>query len=250
MEYRSQKVACFLLTILVLAPCAAAAEYSFRVRHERLLRDHAGFLSFTETGVTYREVNPKKPEDRRDQFKLAWQDVQQLWLSPSKVVVLLYTDRPWLLGVDREYEFYLDAGQNVRPVYAMLKDKLDQRFVAALADPPRDPLARIPAKLTRVLSGAEGTLVIAKDRVVFETAKNASARTWRLEDIDNIYSSGPFDLTLVTFERAVTGYGARKEFHFQLKQRLDAAVYESLWRRLNQNKGLPYLNSLLEAPAR
>jgi hypothetical protein len=67
-----------------------------------------------------------------------------------------------------------------------------------------------------------------------------------LTDIDNVSSSGPFDLTITTFERAKLSYGDRKAFNFQLKQRIDERQYEALWRRLNQSKQLDYITAIKE----
>ena len=47
---------------------------------------------------------------------------------------MTYKDRKWLLGVDKEYEFTLAPGQSFNEAYTLLKDRLDQRFVAAVAD--------------------------------------------------------------------------------------------------------------------
>ena len=81
------------------------------------------------------------------------------------------------------------------------------------------------------------------DRVVFRTAAPGRSRTWRLRDIDTVSSSGPFDLTLTTFERAGANYAARKDFHFQLKRPLAETEYNGLWRKVNQAQGLQILNS-------
>ena len=51
--------------------------------------------------------------------------------------------------------------------------------------------------------------------------KNGASRTWRYQDIENISSSGPFQLTITTFERAKTHYGDLKGFNFELKRPLE-----------------------------
>jgi hypothetical protein len=71
-------------------------------------------------------------------------------------------------------------------------------------------------------------LEIGEDRIVFKTAQKDDSRTWRLRDIENISSSGPFDLTITTLE---------KPYRFQLKQMLSEARYNELWRKLNDTKG-------------
>ena len=61
-------------------------------------------------------------------------------------------------------------------------------------------------------------------------------------------SSGPFQLTITTFERAKTHYGNLKGFNFELKQRLEEPRYNDLWRRLNQSKGLEILDTYRAYP--
>jgi len=86
-------------------------------------------------------------------------------------------------------------------------------------------------------------LQVGSEAIVYKSEKEGESRTWRYEDIENVSSSGPFQLTVTTFERAKSHYGDRKGFNFQLKQRLDEDRYNDLWLRLNQSKGLKILTS-------
>jgi len=183
----------------------------------------AGTLIVTERGVSC-----SKPE-----FDLAYQDIQELKLADDKLTLVSYKDRKWRLGVDKQYQFTLTPGQDFHEAYALLKDKLDQRFVAALADDQVQPLWQIPVKLLGRVTGSEGVLEVGVDRIVYKTAAKDQSRTWRYGDIENISSSGPFQLTLTTYERAKLHYGNLKGFNFQLKQTLDEARFNLLWRRLN-----------------
>jgi hypothetical protein len=70
-------------------------------------------------------------------------------------------------------------------------------------------------------------------RFACATARKGASRAWRYGDIDNIGTSGPFELTLTTFERALEHFGNRKDFNFQLKEPLDERKYDGLWRRLH-----------------
>lgn len=115
----------------------------------------------------------------------------------------------------------------------MLKDRLDQRFIAELADAGVRPMWEIPVKHLGRISESQGLLIVGETRIVYQTARKDDARTWRYEDISNISTSGPFNLTLTTFERAKSHYGNRKDFNFQLKEPLDQRKYDELWRRLN-----------------
>jgi hypothetical protein len=228
----------------------------FDVRHERALKDHPGRVAFDETGVEYRQVlTPKqqakvskgKKPPKLESVRWDYRDIQQLWLSEDKLVIVTYKDRKWFLGVDKEFEFFLTGkNESLSTVYELLKDKLDQRFVAALADPAVSPRWEVPAKLLGTLQGSEGVLQFSEDRVVYKTEKARQSRTWRLEDIENISTSGPFQLTVTTHERAISHYGSMKGFNFQLKQKLNPDRFDQFWRLLNRDKGLEFLTSIKE----
>lgn len=93
------------------------------------------------------------------------------------------------------------------------------------------------------IRGSEGALLVGADRIVYRTSRQGDSRTWRYSDIENISTSGPFQLTITTFERDKFHYGNYKGFNFQLKEALDEARYDELWRRLNQSKGLKLIGS-------
>lgn len=248
-----------MVALLALFP-AGAAELTFSVRHHRPLQDRSrvfkkrtseGVLSISTQGVSYQQVlsegsrkarKPPTPESVQFDF----QDIQQLWVSPDKLVLVTYKDRKWFLGVDKEFEFLLPKDKSFEPAYAMLKDKLDRRFIAALADSPDAVLWELPVKRLGTLQGSEGLLQVGADRIVYRTDSARQSRTWRLQDIENVSTSDPYEFTLVTYERARAQYGGRKGFHFQLKQPLDEKRFDALWRRLNQHKGLQFLTSVEE----
>jgi hypothetical protein len=207
------------LTVLVAALPLLGAEY--RVKH--------GTLTIDERGVSYQETGKKHPRH----WSWSYQDIQQLDLAPARVRVLTYEDNRWKLGADRGYAFEPLAGQDFSGSYPLLKDRLDRRFVAELADAAVRPLWSVPVKLLGTIAGSQGTLSIGQDRIVYSTARKNASRTWRYGDIDNIATSGPFELTLTTFERAIEHYGNRKDFNFQLKEPLDERRYNELWRKLH-----------------
>jgi hypothetical protein len=225
MEYRSQKA--IGLIFALLASSLPAAELTYQVRHDRLWRDRTGSVTLDEEGVVYR---PAEEPERR----WSYTDIQQLWLGEDRLVILTYQDRSrWLLGVDKEFDFKFLPGQDTKPAYAMLRRHLDRRFVAALPEQGIEPLWELPVKLHGTLRGSEGVLKVGADRIVYETARKDDSRTWRLEDIENVSTSDPLQLTITTYERARTHYGSRKDFNFQLKRPLDDARFNDLWRRLN-----------------
>ena len=188
-----------------------------------------GTLSIDARGVSYQETGTKHP--RHDSW--SYQDIQQLELAPARLRVLTYQDNRWKPGAARSYTFDALPGQDFMASYPLLKDRLDQRFVAELADPAVQPLWSVPVKLRGTITGSEGVLAIGPDRIVYTTARQGASRTWRYGDIDNIANPGPFELTLTTFERALEHYGNRKDFNFQLKEPLDERRYNELWRKLH-----------------
>ena len=238
---------------LLIGSALTAAELRFEVRHERALRDHPGTLTIDDTGVSYQQILTEKQQKKKrkkppelESVRFDYQDIQELWLSAGKLVLVTYKDRPRLLGIDKEYEFFVVGERSFAEAYPMLKDKLDQRFVTALADPQAAVLWEIPVKLQGTFQGSEGVLQAGPDRIVYKTDRKEQARTWRYQDIENISTSSPFQLTITTYERAKTHYGSLKGFNFQLKQRLDEKRYELLWKRLSREKGLQFLTSQQE----
>ena len=216
----------------------------YEVRHDHLWKSGGGTLVISERGVSFQEVTKKQRP--KHAFELNYPDIQELKLSADNLTVVTYKDRKWRLGLDKEYKFSLVPGQSISAAYALLKDRLDQRFVAAIADERIEPLWEVPVKLLGRVTGSEGVLLVGPDRVVYKTTKKGESRTWRYGDIENISTSGSFQLTLTTYERAKTHYGNLKGFNFQLKQALDEKQFNLLWRRLNQRKGLELLTSAQE----
>jgi hypothetical protein len=246
MEFRSQKAA--YLTIALLPWSLAAAELRYQVHHDHLLKDGSGTLVIDDQGVAYQETSKKKKKKPGQLHHGRWdyQDIQQLHLAPERLTVITYKDRKWLFGIDKEYEFRLLPGQSLKEVYELLKNRLDRRFVAALPDDQVAVMWELPVKLLGTLQGSEGVLRFGPDHVVYKTDKKDNSRTWRYQDIDNISTSDPYELTLTTYERATTHYSSRKGFNFQLKQPLDEKRFDLLWRRLNRNQGLEFLTSIQE----
>ncbi len=108
------------------------------------------------------------------------------------------------------------------------------------------PFWELPVKHRLRFGGSHGQLAFGRDGVVYSAGKRGESRTWRWEDIENISSTGPFDLTITTYERARTHYGDRKGFNFQLKRPLDEASYNRAWQRVNQVHTFQLLNSYRE----
>lgn len=225
--------------IVLAAALSQAAEFRYEALHDHLRKSGPGTLIIDDKGVAFEEQTGKHV------WRWSYDDIQQLRLSAGKLDVLTYRDNKWKLGADRAYEFRV-AGGRLQEVLPFLKTRLDQRFVAALDDPGLNAIWEIPVKHRLRFGGSEGRLRFGEEGVVYSTEKRNQSRTWRWEDIENISSSGPFELTITTFERARSHYGDRKGFNFQLKQRLDEARYNRVWRRANKSGVLAILDSYSE----
>jgi hypothetical protein len=78
--------------------------------------------------------------------------------------------------------------------------------------------------------GCNGELTFAPDTVTFASKEEEGhSRTWTYRDIESISSSGPYELTVVT-------YSGEKNYEFQLKEPLEERVYNELWRRLYRDR--------------
>jgi hypothetical protein len=249
MEFRIEKrPGAILIGLALLAPAAFAQDLRYDVWHGHSRPPHIkkagnmGKLSITVAGVSYEEIykDGKKPKHPHT-WRWDYQDIQQLKIAPKSLTDLTYKDNKWKLGADREYEFDLVGNKTLEGAYQLLKGRLDQRLVAEIPDRPSLILWEIPVKHLRRFGGDEGVLQVGPNAVVYKSADQDASRTWRYEDIENISSSGPFQLTITTFERAKTQYGNLKGFNFQLKRRLEDAGYNDLWVRLNLSKGLNIL---------
>ena len=251
MALRAEKGVIACIGGLFFAPAAFTQQsFQYDVWHGHSRPPHIkkagniGSLAISDAGVSFEE---KYPSGKKPRHAHAWhwsyQDIQQLKIAPKSMTVLTYKDNKWKLGADREYEFDLVSDNTFQDVYPLLKNRLDQRFVAALMERPANVLWEMPVKHLLRFGGDEGVLRVGADSVVYSSEQKDVSRTWRYEDIDNISSSGPFQLTITTFERAKMDYGSRKQFNFQLKQRLEEAQYDELWLRLNESKGLKVLEA-------
>jgi hypothetical protein len=234
MELRTKAAACCLMVFAL----PSFAELSYQVRHEHLRKGCSGVLRIDERGISFQGTSRKKQPH-------AWQwgyaEIQQLTVSADELRVLTYRDNLWKLGADREYRFRALGGQRFAEIHAFLKDRLDQRLVVRLADSDLAPLWQLPVKLLGRVGGSHGVLIVGAEGLVYRAERPGASRTWRLKDIESVSSSGPFELGVVTYERARLQYGSRSAFRFQLKEPLAQERYDELWRRLNQAKGLRVL---------
>ncbi|MBZ5617386.1 MAG: hypothetical protein LAQ69_01445 [Acidobacteriia bacterium] len=251
MEFRIEKgIGALLIGLGLLAPAGLAQQelrYDAWHGHSRppnvRKAGNMGALTITDAGIGFEESYEGKKPKHPHAWRWDYQDIQQLKIAPKTLTVLTYKDNQWKMGADREYRFDLVSDKTFDEAWQLLKGRLDQRLVAAIPDRLPNVLWEVPVKHLLRFGGDEGVLQVGPDAIVYASAGKTDSRTWRYEDIENISSSGPFDLTITTFERAKTHYGNLKGFNFELKQRLEEARYNKLWLRLNRSKGLTILDS-------
>ncbi len=240
------RAACVLGVLCASAAFAQAQAMEFRADHVRLGKDCAGTLRFEAAQLRW---TPDKAKRACKEVAWTYVDIQKLEMEERRIEVTGYSDRKRRLGEDQRYTFRLTGDAAGAPLYAFLRSKMDSRFAPRWADPSLKAEWSLPAKL---LSGrfptgnwgGEGTLSVAAGGVTFNSEKTGYSRTWLDKEIENISSEPPFRLTL-----AVREGGVARLVEFQLKQELDAAQFDALWRRLNRPRGLKLLNDI-EAQAR
>lgn len=222
MEFRIEAKACAGLILW------AGFAMGYDVRHAHLRNGGAGVLRIDETSITFEEPGKHAKHSRTWKYD----DIQELILGPEKLRIVTYEDNRWELGRDRVYVFNKLPASLAVDWYPVFRAKLDARFVAALADDLVKPEWQMPAKLVHGRGGSQGVLLVGADRLVYKSGLEGESRTWRIGDVENVSSSGAFDLTITTYERA---------FRFQLKQALGEERYQALWLRVNQARGLGVL---------
>ena len=200
--------------LILMAVLSAAAALPAEIRFEARYKKHPGTMTVDEQAIAFQGV-------KKDSWRWSYPDIDELKLGEHSVRVT----------AGRTYEF---RGDVPAAIYALWKDRLDQRFVAELADHGVQPDWRIGVKHRIGRSSADGVLEFGRDRIVFASDRPDDSRTWRIADIENISSSGPFELTIVTFEKARLDYGDRKQFIFQLKEVLGEDRYNELWLKINR----------------
>jgi hypothetical protein len=203
--------------LIMAAALASAAQ--FTVRHKHLNGGCAGVMTVEENGVTFTGA-------KKHAWNWKYEDIQELRLAPESIYILTYKDSKLRLGEDRAYNF--TGKVPAEELYALLKERMDQRFVAAVGQAIGLPTWSLPVKHLRPITGSEGTLSITAEAIVYSTATRAESRTWRYPDIESIGSSGPFQLTITTLE---------KPFDFQLKQPITEARYNQLWLQIEKKNG-------------
>jgi hypothetical protein len=215
-----------IFLILAAAVCAASAQ--FPAHHPHLHGGCDGTLTVDENGVAF-------TGQKGHAWRWKLEDIEELRLAPDRVTVLTYVDNQWLLGRDRRYTFL--GKVPAAELYVLLRPSMEKRLVAEIATPINSPAWSIAVKHLGRVAGSQGTLAFGENAVVYTTASKDDSRTWLYSDIDTISTSGPFQLTITTFERERLQYGDRRGFNFQLKEPIAEAKYNQLWLQVERKNG-------------
>ncbi|HXB74977.1 MAG TPA: hypothetical protein VNY05_42490 [Candidatus Acidoferrales bacterium] len=220
---------------------------AFPMRHEHLRKGCAGTLTVDEQGVRF--TGAGFSGTKKHAWAWDYPDIRQLTLSPGSIHILTYEDSKLRPGAGRQYRF--TGKVPAQALYGLLRDRMDQRFVAAVVPTPGTvapnpgtvdpaPGLTLPVKHLGTIAGiivggragthagTQGTLAFGADSIAYATPAKDDSRTWRYTDIDTISSSGPFELTITTRE---------KTFNFQLKQPITETRYNELWLQIERKNG-------------
>lgn len=233
MAFRSQKAIRAFVVLVFCGIVARAEQLTIPVRHPHLRKGGFGEIRIGESSITFREKGRKQ----KHSHEWAFDEIQQLYVGSNSLRILTYDDVRWKLGSDREIEFDQlpeGAAERIRNAVRGVMD--ERRLVAALPDPRIKPVWQIKAKLLEGRSGSEGVVLVGDDSIVYKSEEPDASRTWNFNQIENVSSSGPFDLTITTFEREGSRFAGRRDYRFQLKTKLPEERYNTLWRELNKSQ--------------
>jgi hypothetical protein len=191
------------------------AGMEFPIRHEHLRKGCDGTMTVDDAGIRF-------DGGKGHVWSWKYEDIQQLTLLPAGLNILTYKDSKLRLGADVEFKF---AGE--LPSDELFREwsvRLDQRFVAGQIFELTGE--RMAAKRLGMIQGSEGSLIFGEAAIGWQSARES--RRWRYQDIQNVSSAGPFQLTITTFE---------KQFDFQLKQPISETRYNQLWLEIERKNG-------------
>jgi hypothetical protein len=219
-------------TFIAFAAVVLLNSGTAELRHDHLWRSGAGTLQVTADGLSW--IEPGEPKHGRT---WAWIDIQQLELTPDTIRVVTYEDSKWRAYKDREYVLSPLPTGFADSVVELLREKLQEKLVAAVVAVAENSIWNVPVKLRQKLGGSEGELVFSPGLLTYRSPERSQSRVWPLDQIEMVSSSGPYDLSVLPHERA--GWtGGRRDFRFQLKRPLQELEYQQLWMSIQRANGL------------
>ena len=215
--------ACF---VLLLALQANAQDFTYKVQQDRLVGHRDGKLIISDKGIEYRAT-------KRDKESRSWTytDIKLLEiLSPTSVRIWTYKDSKLRLGKDQSLTFKIIEGQVDQKVSDFLRERIARPFVTSFTDEGGEPLAEIPVKHARWLSGSEGILKVYPDRLVYESQTSDDSRSWRWTDIRGVGRPDRYRFDVETFEPQLGA--SSRSFNFILKEQMPGKTYDLIWSRV------------------
>ncbi len=216
------------LVLFCLTAAPALAQTTFEATLERpLWLGKSGELRIGQDAIEF------QPAGRQEAMRWEYGDIQLLDLvSRTELRLLTYEDVAWKLGRDRELRILLAVGSISDELFEHMRSRLQRPAVNRVVEPARDGY-RIPVKHLHALGGCAGELSISKKALVFDSDDDKHDRRWLFGDaVEGFWSSDPYQLEVEVREPRAGHPGEIRTWRYQLKQRLDADVYEELKRKL------------------
>jgi hypothetical protein len=215
------------LPLLVWTPAAQAQQQKLilPVEHDHLMGSCRGELIVGADGIGFRSKEHPR--------EWSYRDIKVLTLEHPRVIKIVSYESTWLrLAGDRQYEFRVLEGDLTAVLNEVARSRVGRILVTNLVAAPDEPLHTIPARHRHRFGGCQGTIRLFSDRMTYEAADAEDSRLWRFSDIRSVSRSGPYSLSIVTFEPQLGG--PTRTFSFDLKDRLDDGAYDFLWSRINE----------------
>jgi hypothetical protein len=219
----------FILVILSAPIVAKGQSFEFSAEHQHALRNCRGTLSITAEKIEYQTAH------KEDSRSWRYVEIRQLKIvSPTELEITSYEDQRRMLGRDRIFKFKLLDGQISPQISALFMEKTSHPVASSvMPETAESPKYEIAVKHLHTLGGCEGRLRIYVDRMIYQSAdKRETSRYWRWSDIQSISRSDPYQFSLSSFESQFVG--PTKSFNFVLKERMDDALYDYLWEKINR----------------
>lgn len=212
-------------SVLIFGGEGLAQEFTFPVQHDHAIGSCKGDLIIAQDGIEYKTAH------RKDARRWAYTDIKMVKLvSPQKVEVLSYESSRAKLGRDRTFEFKVQKGEVSKEVSEFLLSRVSRPLATSFVKSEEKAQYEIPARHRHRLGGCQGTIRVYADRIVYESTRPESSRLWRWSDIQSISRSGPYQLSITSYEPKFGG--PTKAYNFDLKEALTEAGYDYLWARV------------------
>lgn len=216
------------LSILVFGGREALAqEFSYRVEHDHAIGSCKGELIINQDAVEYRTDNKEHAR------KWSYADIEMIKLSsPRNLKIITYESVRIGLGRDRTFEFKLLDAELTKELSDFLLRRVERPISTTFVASSNEKIEyAIPARHRHSFGGCQGTLKVSADGVIYESQqRQESSRYWRWSDIKSVSRTGPYQLSITSFEPKFGG--PTKTFNFDLKQEMNDALYEYLWARV------------------